>query len=182
MKSFSTISTGCTSTTSLSSHWPGLPATTVFPISSISNIPSPIVMEASTQLSECYSGRGDIQRKYLLEVSLKKLKDTFRKSRGGQRELQNSSNEYEGVLVWGAGDNFFRSIENGGPLSGLRNMVVLDRCSQKISIGGETYFTEDPKDGIRRLSWPVVISVSERRKDLKEYVRRIDPNRHVYFV
>jgi len=33
----------------------------------------------------------------------------------------------EGTLVWGAGDNFFRSVENGGPLSDLTNMVVLDR-------------------------------------------------------
>lgn len=113
---------------------------------------------------------------------LEEAKRYISQEQGRAMEVAKQLNEYEGVLVWGAGDNFFRSIENGGPLSGLRNMVVLDRCSQKISIGGETYFTEDPKDGIRRLSWPVVISVSERRKDLKEYVRRIDPNRHVYFV
>jgi len=51
---------------------------------------------------------------------------------------------YEGLLVWGAGDNFFRSLTSGGPLAGRRNMIVLDRRPQDITIEGQTYKTEEP--------------------------------------
>ncbi|MGB6973076.1 MAG: class I SAM-dependent methyltransferase [Terracidiphilus sp.] len=89
---------------------------------------------------------------------------------------------FEGILVWGAGDNFFRSIENGGPLSGLPNMVLLDRRSLEITIGDRIYATEEPTKGIRHYPWPVVITVSEGRRSISEQVSRIDSGRHVFFV
>ncbi len=89
---------------------------------------------------------------------------------------------YDGILVWGAGDNFYRSIENGGPLCGLRNMVVLDRRSLDISIGDRKYPTTNPQEGIRRYPWPVVVTVSEGRKSIGEQVMQIDPGRRVFFV
>src|SRR6202451_2348754 len=48
---------------------------------------------------------------------------------------------FEGVLVWGAGDNFHRCSENGGPLSNLTNMVVLDQHPQVIIIGDRRWIT-----------------------------------------
>ncbi len=89
---------------------------------------------------------------------------------------------YDGVLVWGAGDNFHRSAENGGPLSSLRNMVVLDRRPQEISVGGRKFSTLDPQEGIRRYPWPVVVTISEARKSISKQVIQIDPRRQVFFV
>jgi 2-polyprenyl-3-methyl-5-hydroxy-6-metoxy-1,4-benzoquinol methylase len=98
------------------------------------------------------------------------------------RAIETKLNAFEGVLVWGAGDNFYRSCENGGPLSNLRKMVVLDRRPQSISIGGKEYRTEDPQGGITRYPWPVVITVSEGRNALSDQVKQIDPQRPVFFV
>jgi hypothetical protein len=89
---------------------------------------------------------------------------------------------HEGVLVWGAGDNFFRSMENDGPLSQLNNMIVLDRRPQEIVIGEQKYTTENPHDGIRRHEWPVVITISDGRKSISEQVKQIDPARRIFFV
>ena len=89
---------------------------------------------------------------------------------------------FDGALVWGAGDNFFRSTENGGPLSGLRNMIVLDRRQQEITVAGRTLTTQDPCEAIRRHPWPVVVTVSEGRNALKEQIFQIDKNRPVFFV
>jgi hypothetical protein len=86
------------------------------------------------------------------------------------------------ILVWGAGDNFHRSIENGGPLSTVRKMVVLDRRPQEIVVGGRTYATEEPLDAIQRYPWPVVITVSEGRKSMTDEVIKIDPSRRIFFV
>jgi hypothetical protein len=88
----------------------------------------------------------------------------------------------EGILVWGAGDNFYRSTENGGPFSCLRNMVVLDRRPQEIMIGSQKYIAEYPQEGIRRYQWPVVVTVSDGRKSISEQVSQIDPLRRVFFV
>ncbi len=86
-----------------------------------------------------------------------------------------------GVLIWGAGDNFFRSMANSGPLSRLENMVLLDKRSQEITIGRRTYRTESPIDGIRKYPWPVVITISEGRGSLRDQVKQIDPGRLVYY-
>ncbi len=88
----------------------------------------------------------------------------------------------DSLLIWGAGDNFHRSLENGGPLAGLHNMVLLDRRPQQILIGGRNYSTELPQEGIRRYSWPLVITVSEGRKSISDEVRLIDPSRRIFFV
>ena len=86
---------------------------------------------------------------------------------------------FEGVLVWGAGDNFYRSADHGGPLSKLRNMVLLDRRPHEVSIGDRTYQTIDPKAGIQSHPWPVVITVSEGRKAMGRLVNEIDPGRRI---
>lgn len=98
------------------------------------------------------------------------------------RTVASELDAFEGILVWGAGDNFYRSSENGGPLTKLRNMVLLDRRTQEISIGGSVYRTEEPREGIRRFPWPVAITVSEGRKSLSDQVRQIDPHRPVFFI
>jgi hypothetical protein len=91
-------------------------------------------------------------------------------------------NAFDGILVWGAGDNFFRSLENGGPLSGERNMVVLDRRPLEILIGDRKYKAAEPQDGVRRHPWPVVVTVSEGRESISEQIIQIDPGRRIFFV
>ena len=88
----------------------------------------------------------------------------------------------EGVLVWGAGDNFCRSIENDGPLWNLPNIVVLDSRPQIVRVGNRTWTTEIPVEGIRRRPWPVVITVSIGRGSIAQRVREIDPSRQVFLL
>jgi 2-polyprenyl-3-methyl-5-hydroxy-6-metoxy-1,4-benzoquinol methylase len=89
---------------------------------------------------------------------------------------------FEGVLVWGAGDNFYRSVGNDGPLSSLRQLVLLDSRSLEIVIGNTSYRTMIPQDGIRKHDWPVVITVSEGRKDISHQVADIDPGRRIFLI
>ncbi len=89
---------------------------------------------------------------------------------------------FEGVLVWGAGDNFYRSVENEGPLSGLLNMVMLDRRPHEVTIGNGRYQTVAPPDGIRNSPWPVVVTVSEGRKEIGRQIADIDPGRRIIYI
>ena len=89
---------------------------------------------------------------------------------------------FEGVLVWGAGDNFFRSMANGGPLSPVRNIVLLDRRSVNITIGGRSYQTIDPAIGIDTYSWPVVVTIASGRAEIARQVTAHDPGRRVIFL
>jgi len=98
------------------------------------------------------------------------------------KALAHQLKTFEGVLVWGAGDNFYRSGENGGPLSDLPNMVVLDQRPQEVIIGDRKWVTEIPAEGIRRYRWPVLITVSVGRNDIFDQVKRIDPSRQVFFL
>jgi len=98
------------------------------------------------------------------------------------RALNDQLRRFKGVLVWGGGDNFHRSIENGGPLSNLPVVVVLDRRPQEIMIGNRKWTTEIPAEGIRRYPWPVVITVSEGRKAISQQVKGIEPSRQVFLL
>jgi hypothetical protein len=89
---------------------------------------------------------------------------------------------FEGVLVWGAGDNFYRSVENGGPLSSLRHIVLLDRRHYEVTIGNWSCQTIDPRTGIRNHPWPVVVTVSEGRKEISRQVTDIDPDRRILLI
>jgi 2-polyprenyl-3-methyl-5-hydroxy-6-metoxy-1,4-benzoquinol methylase len=98
------------------------------------------------------------------------------------KALADQLNAFEGVLVWGAGDNFHRSSENEGPLSSLPNIVVLDQRPQIIVIGDRRWVTETPAEGIRRYCWPVLITVSVARDAICQQVKEIDPSRQVFFL
>jgi len=98
------------------------------------------------------------------------------------KALNQELKKFDGVLVWGAGDNFYRSSENSGPLSDLPNMIVLDRRPQVVAIGSRKWTTEAPADGIRRHSWPVVVTVSEGRKTIGNEVKQIDGSRQIFFL
>ena len=98
------------------------------------------------------------------------------------RALNDQLRRFEGVLVWGGGDNFHRSIENGGPLSNLPDVIVLDQRQQIIVIGDREWTTQIPGEGIRRCPWPVVITVSQGRKDISQQVKEIDPSRQVFLL
>jgi SAM-dependent methyltransferase len=97
-------------------------------------------------------------------------------------QVAKALSEFDGVLVWGAGDNFYRSAANGGPLCGLRNMVVLDRRPREIVVGDRVHQAIDPQTGIRSFNWPVVVTVSEGKNEISRQVAEIDPERRVVFV
>lgn len=106
----------------------------------------------------------------------------IQQERSRAEKLADRLSAFEGVLVWGAGDNFFRSVENGGPLSHLRNLVLLDRRSCEIAVGNRKYHTMEPETGIRQHGWPVVVTVSEGRKAIGLQIAELDPDRDVFFV
>jgi SAM-dependent methyltransferase len=89
---------------------------------------------------------------------------------------------FDGVLVWGAGDNFYRSSENRGPLADLTNLVIMDKRPQVVTLGSQKWNTEIPADAMRRYPWPVVITVSEGRKAMRQQVTDIDPSRQIFFL
>jgi len=89
---------------------------------------------------------------------------------------------FEGILVWGAGDNFRRSVENGGPLANCRNMVVLDRRPGEVTFGDVRRPTVDPRTGVQSCDWPVVATVSEARSEIGRQLAEIDPARRLIFI
>lgn len=91
-------------------------------------------------------------------------------------------NAFKAVLVWGTGDNFFRSLDNCGPLASLRNLVLLDRRQNEVTIGRHKYLTMQPEIGIRRHDWPVVVTVSEGRDTIRQQIFEIDPDRPVFLL
>jgi hypothetical protein len=121
-----------------------------------------------------------------LSVSSPSIKDSATLYISQEQQRAHTLNEqlrkFDGVLVWGAGDNFYRASENHGPLAVLANMVVLDKRTQTITIGSRKWTTEYPADAIRRYPWPVVITVSEGRNSLAQQVRDIDPSRQILFL
>lgn len=135
-----------------------------------------------------YPGLGVLFQKggSLTEISSASVIQTVReyisKERARAKSITNQLDGCEGILVWGAGDNFYRSMENGGPLSGLANMTLLDSRPQTILIGDQQYVAEQPVEGIKSHPWPVVITVSEAKQALVEQVKRIDPSRMVLCI
>jgi len=120
----------------------------------------------------------DVSSPSILQVAKTYIAQEQEKARALNEKLK----RFEGVLVWGAGDNFYRSSENGGPLSNLPNLIVLDKRPQGIRIGDRKWQTEIPAEGIPRYPWPVVITVSEGRKAISTQVKEIDPSRQVFFL
>jgi 2-polyprenyl-3-methyl-5-hydroxy-6-metoxy-1,4-benzoquinol methylase len=120
----------------------------------------------------------DLSSSSLIEMT----KRYIAKEQQRAKTIAHQFDAHDQILIWGAGDNFYRSMMNGGPLAGLCEIVVLDQRPQTLLIGNRTFTTENPVDGIRRYHAPVVITVSEGRKLLGEQVRKIDPKRSVFFV
>lgn len=98
------------------------------------------------------------------------------------KSLNQALKMMEGVLVWGAGDNFYRSIENDGPLCDLPNMAILDSRPQIVTVGRKSWKTEIPAEGIRRSPWPVVVTVSVGRGSITQQVKEIDSSRRVFLL
>jgi hypothetical protein len=106
----------------------------------------------------------------------------IRQEKTRARKIGTQLETFEGVLVWGAGDNFFRSIDNCGPLSSLRNFVLLDRRSHEVMIGERQYQTMEPQTGIRSYDWPVVVTVSEGARSISRQIGEIDPDRRIFYL
>ena len=128
---------------------------------------------ASIRLSAWSSERESLRKRFLRQVFLESARRYIAQEKVKARTLADQFDAGEGVLVWGAGDNFYRSSENSGPLSALRNMVILDRRPQRILLGNRHYQTLDPREGIQRYPWPIVVTVSEGRKAIGEQIQKI---------
>ena len=120
------------------------------------------------------------------EVTSPSIRDTARlyieQEKARALSVARSLDHYKGLLVWGTGDNFYRSLGNGGPLSGLREMILLDQRRQEITLGDQTFHTMDPQTGIRSSPWPVVVTVSESRKVIGRLISEVDPGRQVFYI
>ncbi|HEY4031013.1 MAG TPA: class I SAM-dependent methyltransferase [Caulobacteraceae bacterium] len=90
--------------------------------------------------------------------------------------------QYERVMVWGAGDNFCRSLGNEGPLARVRDFILLDRNFRLLKVGDSVLEAQEPESAIRRFPWPVIVMVSEGKQAMAEQIARIDPDRHVLFL
>jgi hypothetical protein len=127
-----------------------------------------------------------VESRYFLRINGHPLHQTAMlyaaQEKARAKVLADQLKTFEGVLVWGAGDNFHRSSENEGPLSRLPNIVVLDQRPQVLVIGDRRWITETPTEGIRRRPWPVLITVSVARDAICQQVKEIDPSRQVFFL
>jgi hypothetical protein len=61
-------------------------------------------------------------------------------------------------------------------------MIVLDKRPQVVTIGSRRWTTEAPWHAIRQYPWPVIISVSEGRKNISREVKEIDSSRQIFFL
>lgn len=88
----------------------------------------------------------------------------------------------EGVLVYGAGDNFHRARWPDGPLADVRVVALLDRNADGLSpIAGLPL--ESPERGLQRHSGrPVVVSVSQESEAITASIHRLSPDRLLLFV
>lgn len=113
---------------------------------------------------------------------LKNAKRYLQQEQDSAKQVSDTLKNFDGLLIWGTGDNFYRSLQHNGPLSELKRLALLDRREQEIMIAGETYRTIDPQTGIRRQPWPVVVTISEGRASLQAQIAEIDPERRVFFT
>jgi len=96
--------------------------------------------------------------------------------------LSDKLNAQDGILVWGCGDNFYRSATNGGPLENHRNLILLDRTTREFSIGDIEYKSIDPSIGLDQFTYPVAITVSEGSSSIAQQILEKDPNREIFFL
>lgn len=88
----------------------------------------------------------------------------------------------DGVLVYGAGDNFRRSRRPGGPLHGLRLLAVMDRRAREIPAETDLAF-ELPGVALARFpEAPVVVTTSQGSGEIAGAIRASWPARPVFIV
>lgn len=114
----------------------------------------------------------------ILEVALRYIRDEKVRARRTAEPL----NAFAHTLVWGTGDNFYRSMSNDGPLSRLQAATFVDRSRRDVVIEGKSYPTMDPLQSIRMHPWPVIITISEERKAFAAMIHNIDATRQVFFI
>ena len=127
---------------------------------------------------KCGGDRATPESPSLLEVVSCYIRDEKLRARRTAEPLNKLANS----LVWGTGDNFYRSMANEGPLAGLQAMTLLDHSRRDVIVEGHTYPTMDPLQSISMHPWPVIITISENRKRLLDEIRHIDSTRQIYFV
>jgi SAM-dependent methyltransferase len=88
------------------------------------------------------------------------------------------------LLVYGAGDNFHRSFNAGGPLADLDIGCVLDRNHEMFPDGLFGIPVLAPEEGLKRFPGsPVAVTVSSGRGEVKKLIQRIDGrNRKIFDV
>jgi len=88
----------------------------------------------------------------------------------------------EGILVYGAGDNFHRALWPDGPLHGLSILAVMDRRADELS-GRAGFRYALPEAALAEFpSAPVVVTVSQGSEDIAAALRSLSPDRSISFV
>jgi len=79
------------------------------------------------------------------------------------------------LLVYGAGDNFHRNFNVGGPLTDLEIGCVLDRNHAMFPGGVLGIPVLDPAEGLRRYPGsPIAVAVSSGRREVRQLIQSID--------
>lgn len=120
----------------------------------------------------------DVSSPSLMEASRRYLDKEKARAAGTRKTLS----QFEEIMIWGAGDNFYRSLGNEGPISAIGKFILLDRNPQSLQIGDAVVDTVDPEAALRRYPWPVVVMVSQGKQAIAEQIARIDPHRQVFFL
>jgi SAM-dependent methyltransferase len=88
----------------------------------------------------------------------------------------------DGVLVYGAGDNFRRACWFDGPLHGVRINAVIDQRAATMEAEDGLSFESMPGALQRFPAIPVVITVSQGSETVAATIRSASPARPVFFV
>lgn len=88
----------------------------------------------------------------------------------------------DGVLVYGAGDNFRRSRRPGGPLHELPLLAVMDRRAREMRPEPGIVF-ETPAMALSRFpAAPVVVTTSQRSEEIAQAIHADWPARRIFFA
>ncbi len=107
----------------------------------------------------------------------------YRRSEAARiRELRERLRARDGVLVYGAGDNFRRARWRDGPLHGVVILAVMDRRAETMTAEGDLHFATPDAALARHVDAPVVVTVSEGGDELAARLRDAWPRREIVVI
>lgn len=117
------------------------------------------------------------------------LEATYRRYRAAETDRASAFRERlravagdQGVLVYGAGDNFRRARWDGGPLNGIPILAVMDRHASEMAAERGLAFEVPPVALRRHPGAAVVVTPSQGSDAIAASIRHDWPARPIFFV